>query len=145
MNLDGQDTSRIIKVGEEPAIPSSPKKSITLAKSATSKAEAKARAGRRFAAVNGFVDATMRTLSRSEINIWLLLWRDTKPEGLARTAQTDLASRAGMTTRTVERAIKGLQHRGLLTVVHRGGLRKGPSSYRVHPLTDDRPPPSRPP
>jgi hypothetical protein len=134
MSSDGHPASRIMKVGEEPPIQSSPTKSITSAEPATAKVKSKAKAGSRFAVINNFIDVTMKGLSRAEVAVWLLLFRDTKREGLARTAQTDLARRAGTTTRTVERAVKALERRGLLTVVHRGGLRKGPSSYRVHPL-----------
>jgi hypothetical protein len=36
---------------------------------------------------------------------------------------------------TVKRAMAGLRRRGLLTVIFRGSLRRGPSAYRVHPLT----------
>jgi len=52
-----------------------------------------------------------------------------------RTAQTDLARRAGVDVRTVRRAIGKLRDRGLLVVVNRGGLRRGVSTYRVRPLT----------
>jgi hypothetical protein len=87
--------------------------------------------GDRFGVLNAFVDFTMKELSRSEALVWLVLFRDTKRDGLARTSQADLARRAGMNDRTVRRAIDRLQERGLLDVVQRGGLRRGPSSYRV--------------
>lgn len=85
----------------------------------------------RFSCINALVDGSLRDLSRAEVTTWLILWRDTKPNGLARTSQTDLARRAGTDPRTVRRAIKKLVKGGLLTVVHRGGLRRGMSSYRV--------------
>jgi hypothetical protein len=88
----------------------------------------------RFQCINAFLDYTMRHLTGAERAVWLLLWRDTKPEGLAKTSQTSLAARAGMTDRAARKAVKGLACKGLLTVVHRGGLRQGPSVYRVHPL-----------
>jgi Mn-dependent DtxR family transcriptional regulator len=69
----------------------------------------------------------------------MLLYRDTKRNGLARTSQVDLARRAGTTPRTVERAVRSLACRGLLAVVNRGGLRKGPSIYRVHALAKEPP------
>lgn len=93
-------------------------------------------AGNRFATLNAFADATLRDLDRAEIAVWLLLFRDTKPEGLARTSQADLARRAGVTTRTVERSIRKLARAGLLTLVHRGGLSRGPSTYRIHPARE---------
>lgn len=89
----------------------------------------------RFALVNAFVDFTAGTLSRAELLVWLVLWRDTKPDGIARTGQADLARRAGVNVRTVKRAVATLNRRGLLVVVHRGSLRRGPSTYRVRPLT----------
>jgi DNA-binding transcriptional ArsR family regulator len=88
----------------------------------------------RFAVLNAFIDATLRTLSRAEAAVWLILYRDTKRDGLARTSQADLARRAGSDARTVRRALRKLQAAGLVAVVRRGGLRCGPSSYRIHPL-----------
>lgn len=88
--------------------------------------------GDRFAVFNTFADFTVRDLSRAEIAVWLLLWRDTR-EGTARTSQVDLARRAGMDPSTVKRAVKRLEKRGLLTVVFRGDLWQGPSRYAVHP------------
>ena len=66
-----------------------------------------------------------------------MLFRGTKPDGIARTGQVDIARRAGINERTVRRAIRRLEKRGLLVVVRRGGLSKGPSAYRVRPLADD--------
>jgi DNA-binding transcriptional ArsR family regulator len=85
----------------------------------------------RFAVLNGFVDAHMGTLPRAAALVWVCLWRDTKPDGLARTAVTDLARRVGGDRRTVLRALRLLTDRGLLDVVRRGGLRRGVSVYRV--------------
>jgi len=85
--------------------------------------------------LNHFVDFTLRDLDRAELAVWLILYRDTKADGLVRTAQTDLARRAGVDVRTVRRAIRKLVGRGLLVVVNRGGLRRGVSTYRVRPLT----------
>ena len=68
-----------------------------------------------------------------EIVTWLILYRDTR-DGKAKTSQADIARRAGISDRTVRRVIDALQRRGLLSVVRRGGLRQGPTTYRVHPL-----------
>jgi hypothetical protein len=92
------------------------------------------KAGQRFQTINSFADFTMASLGRAEIAVWLLLWRDTKPNGIARTSQLDLARRAGISERTVRRAVKTLRTVGLLTVVFQGGLQRGPSKYRVHGL-----------
>jgi hypothetical protein len=90
----------------------------------------------RFQCINAFLDVTMAGLDRAELAVWLLLWRDTKPDGLARTWQGDLARRAGCNPRTVRRALAALQRAGLVSVVRQGGLNRGavrlprPSSRR---------------
>lgn len=98
------------------------------------KTKAKRKSGDRFAVLNAFIDFTMNELDRAEMAVWFALYRDTKPDGLARTSQADLARRAGTTDRTVRRAIAGLKQRRLLKIVHRGGLQRGTSTYRVLPL-----------
>ena len=85
----------------------------------------------RFAVLNGFVDGVMSTLPRAAALTWVCLWRDTRPDGLARTAVTDLARRVGGDRRTVLRALRLLIDRRLVEVVRRGGLGRGLSTYRV--------------
>ena len=87
----------------------------------------------RFASINDFIDVTMRGLTRNESAVWLVLWRDTR-NGTARTGQTDIAKRAGISRRTVIRTISRLGTKGLLTIIHRGGLNSGVNVYRVQPL-----------
>jgi hypothetical protein len=84
----------------------------------------------RFADLNAFVDMSMAKLTRAEIAVWMVLYRDTR-DGTARTSQGDMARRAGVDDRTVRRAIEGLKKRGLVMVVCKGGLNRGPSRYRV--------------
>jgi DNA-binding MarR family transcriptional regulator len=86
-------------------------------------------AGERFRVLNDFVDCTMSKLSRSEIAVWLILYRDTRDDE-ARAAMTDLARRAGCTKRAAVNAVKRLEALGLLEVLHRGGWRRGMSIYR---------------
>ncbi|MBI2433928.1 MAG: GntR family transcriptional regulator, partial [Candidatus Hydrogenedentes bacterium] len=83
--------------------------------------------------LNAFVDHTLATLLPSDAAVWLVLYRDTT-NGIARTAQADIARRAGVSRRTVARALIRLGVLGLVQVVRRGGLNRGLSSYRVHPL-----------
>jgi Helix-turn-helix domain len=85
----------------------------------------------RFAVLNGFVDAELRKLTRAEMAVWLVLYRDTKPDGTARTGQTDLARRAGCNVRSVGRALDRLEQLGLVEVVRKGRLGAGVSWYRV--------------
>lgn len=98
--------------------------------------KAKGKAGGRFAVLNAFVDFTLADLGRAEIAVWLVLYRDCR-DGIARTGQTDLARRAGVSRRTVGRALRRLEKRGLVKIVHRGGLGRGLSRYRVRGLNGD--------
>jgi len=67
----------------------------------------------------------------------LILYRDTKPDGLATTSQDDIARRAGVSVRTVYTALRRLEHLGLLQVVYQGGLNRGVSVYRLRATGDD--------
>lgn len=89
-------------------------------------------AGNRFAVLNAFVDAAAGELPRSEILVWLVLYRDTR-NGIAATSQADIARRAKLSSRTVRYAISRLTHRGLVALVYRGGINRGTSKYRVAP------------
>jgi hypothetical protein len=111
-------------------LPAEPKRSN---KPKNSKRIPAAAAGR-FATLNQFLDFTLRELTAAEAAVWLLVFRDTKPNGLARVGQDDLSKRSGVSTRAVRSAIVALQERGLLVVVKRGRLQSGPSTYRVLPL-----------
>ncbi len=88
--------------------------------------------GNRFAVLNAFVDTAAGELTRSEILVWLVLYRDTR-NGIAQTSQADIARRANLSSRTVRYAIGRLTKRGLLALVYRGGINRGTSKYRVSP------------
>ena len=96
------------------------------------------KAGDRFAVLNAFLDFSAGQLGRAECLTWLSLWRDVKRDGVATTAQADIARRIGAHRGTVKRAITKLVAAGLLTVARRGSLRRGASAYRVHPLIPTR-------
>lgn len=82
--------------------------------------------------MNAFADFMLAGLSAAEVKTWLLLFRDTKAEtGLAKSGQAHLAERAGVSSRTVGRAVQALERKGLLKVMRRGRLGTGPSVYRV--------------
>ena len=93
----------------------------------------KRRSRLRFEILNAFVDGGMSDLSRAELAVWLILYRDTKKDGTARTSLDDLARRGGMDRQTASRAVGRLAHRKMLRVLRRGGLNVGPSVYRVFP------------
>src|SRR5262249_42752326 len=99
---------------------------------------ARARSGERFGLLNAFIDFTMADLKPSERAVWLVLFRDTKRDGTARTSERDIARRAGVSDRMVRYALKALERRGLVRIVRRGRLQTGPSSYRVFGLAEER-------
>jgi hypothetical protein len=98
--------------------------------------ENRGKAAGRFEVLNRFVDFTLADLRRNEITVWLILYRDSR-DGIAKTSQADIARRAGVSDRTVRRALTQLESRGLLKAVHRGGLNRGCSSYRVVALVNN--------
>lgn len=102
------------------------------------KAKGKRTNGLRFQSINAFIDASMAGLTLAERSVWLILWRDTKPNGLAETSQMDMGRRAGITDRAVRKALGGLVKRGLVSVVKRGSLQRGASVYRVWPVVRER-------
>jgi hypothetical protein len=127
---------RILRVGEEPP-PLHRVEPSERARPATTRAtrpKEKRSSQGRFLSINAFLVVTMARLGRAELAVWLLLWRDTKPDGLARTSQADLAKRAGCNPRTVRRALATLQQDGLVSIICQGGLNRGLSVYRVEPL-----------
>lgn len=87
----------------------------------------------RFEVLNTFVDGGMADLSRAELSVWLILFRDTKPDGTARASLDDLARRGGFDRRSASRAVGSLKNRRMLQIVKKGGLNQGPSTYRVFP------------
>ena len=87
----------------------------------------------RFGQLNAFLDSTAGTLERSELLVWLSLFRDVRDD-VARTGQAAIARRIGLSERTVRWAVSRLEKRGLLTAVRRGSLSTGPTSYRLHPI-----------
>ena len=93
------------------------------------------KAANRFSDLNNFVDCTMGSLTRNEMAVWFILYRDTR-NGIAATSQDDIARRAGVSDRTVRRIIKQLEERKLLKTVYQGGLQRGSSKYRVFPLAE---------
>jgi hypothetical protein len=87
----------------------------------------------RFAALNAFTDFALARLTGAEAKVWLILFRDTKGDGLARTGQADIARRAGLKPRMVRYVLASLKAKGMVDVVRRGRLNAGPSAYRVRP------------
>ena len=89
-----------------------------------------ARHPERFATLNAFVDGSMAGLPHLAKVCWFILFRDTR-NGVASTAMTDMARRAGCDKRSVIRAVKRLEEEGFVEVVRRGGKFRGVSVYRM--------------
>ena len=88
------------------------------------------RSEHRFEPLNAFVDQTMRLLTPSQIKIWFCLFRDSR-DGIATVAQSYIAERCGLKRPTVSTAIGELEGLGLVVTIHRGGINRGISKYRV--------------
>jgi hypothetical protein len=88
----------------------------------------------RFEILNEFVDRGMANLTPHQAVVWMVLYRDTKPDGIARTSIVDIARRGGIARRTVINSIACLRQLKMLRVVKRGGLNRGTSAYAVFPI-----------
>lgn len=86
----------------------------------------------RFHTMNDFCDYSARLVDTTAQAVWMILFRETKPNGIACVSHSQIAERIGSSRRTVVRATQHLEDAKLVTVVHRGGLTGGTSSYRVH-------------
>jgi hypothetical protein len=73
----------------------------------------------RFRILNDFVDLGLAQLSRSEIVIYLILFRDTKSNGLARTSLSELVRRGGMSIRQASRSLNALIQRGAVRLIQK--------------------------
>lgn len=84
----------------------------------------------RFKLLNEFVDQTMQQLTPRQVNVWLCLFRDSR-NGTATAAQSYIATRCGLQRPTVSTTIGELEELGLVVTIHRGGINRGLSRYRV--------------
>jgi DNA-binding IclR family transcriptional regulator len=82
--------------------------------------------------MNEFVDYSARLVDTTAQAVWLVLFREVKPNGLAKVSFGQIAELTGVCRRTAIRAIKHLQEAKLVTIEKRGRLNEGPSTYRVH-------------
>ncbi len=98
---------------------------------------ARKRTAGRFTEINGFVDFSMAKLKPAEVAVWLILWRDTKPDGFAQTGEADLARRSGYSVRMVKYAVTGLIEKGIVKLVRRGRIGAGASVYKVRGVNPD--------
>jgi hypothetical protein len=107
---------------------SPPRKPSTNGKAAKSKASSG-----RFQVLNTFCDESARLVSNAAVACWMILFRETKPDGLATVAYSQIAECLGIKRRAAMRLVQDLVDAGLVTVVKRGTM-KGhtPSTYKIH-------------
>ena len=86
--------------------------------------------------LNAFVDTGMVDLSRAELAVWLILYRDTKRDGTARASLDDLARRGGMDRQTASRAVGRLARRKMLQVIRPGRSEPGTVGLPRLPVSD---------
>lgn len=113
-----------------PMTPARPRGGHSNAEKAESK---KGRSAGRFGVLNRFADQGARLVDTTAQACWWILYRETKPDGLATISHQRIAECVGVDRKTVTRALGRLERARLLTVVRHGGWRRGPSTYRVHP------------
>jgi hypothetical protein len=119
-------------VGLPPLRPSSgPPPRTARAPAADPKTKGRRKAGDRFAVANAFADYGARLVDPTAQAVWWIIWRETKPDGLARISYGRLADCIGRNRRTTIRAVRRLAKAGLLIMVRRGGLAEGASIYRA--------------
>ena len=86
----------------------------------------------RFKTMNDFADLSARSVDTTAQAVWWILFRETKPNGHSCISHSQIAVRIGSCRRTVVRATQQLEAAKLISVVRRGGLNGGTSTYKVH-------------
>lgn len=88
------------------------------------------RALQRFELINVICDRGCRSLSERDFITLVQLWRNER-SGLVKCSQKLLATRMGVSTRTVQRAIRSLELKYWLRVVRAGNEGKGSNWYQL--------------
>lgn len=90
----------------------------------------------RFQTMNAFIDQSARLVDTTAQAVWFVLFRETRSNGVATVAHSQIAQMIGVSRRTVVRAIDALQSAGLVETVVQGGHANGrmPSTYRAFGL-----------
>jgi hypothetical protein len=89
----------------------------------------------RWHTLNAFVDGMMSQCTEAEVRVWLAIYREVKPGGLARIGMGQISKVAGIERRSVVRAMDALKRRGVVEVVTRGTINGTPNAYRLHTPT----------
>lgn len=89
----------------------------------------------RWTMLNAFIDHRQRQLTSSSVRVWLVLFRESKPDGLARVTIAQIAVSAGICTRSVDNGLRELRDKRFVVLVSRGNRNKGPNIYRLRPIS----------
>lgn len=124
-DLDRRQAERRANARQEPA---GGRRTVDKPRPATAPARSK---GDRWATFNAFVDGHLGAATSAEVRVWMVIYREVRPGGLAHVGMSDIARRAGLTRRGVVKAINGLKRRGMVELVTRGSVNGSPNAYRV--------------
>ena len=95
------------------------------------KQQRKDAARRRWALLNRFVDEGMASLERSDVAVWIVLFRHAGADGVTSVSKSRLASVTGQDPKTVTVALRRLAGAGWISRLRRGGPTDGCAVYRV--------------
>jgi hypothetical protein len=97
----------------------------------------------RFRILNAFVDrGTMASLGRTDIQVWMAMFRHAKPDRTVRISAGRLAGALDTRRDTIVRSLRRLRDEGLIVRIRRGGQDGTPTTYQIRPFKIDRSPPN---
>ena len=105
-----------------PITPPRPEPPSRVRRKEPTKGRQEAAAGR-FQVLNAFVDQWRRMVSPSALAVWLVLYRETKPDGLAQISHNQIADLIGLKRRATINATQELVEKGLVDIVKRGSAK----------------------
>lgn len=109
-----------------------PPRSAGSSKANRGNGKTKSTAGR-FQVLNQFVDQSARLVSYKSQSVWLVLFRETKPDGLATVSYSQIAEMMGAHRSTALRGLAELKKAGLAEVIKKGNSQENrPSTYRIY-------------
>ena len=87
---------------------------------------------RRFETINEFVDEQIQTMTRSEITVFLFLWRHADSSNQVQCSHGQIANAVGVSRRAAITAVQGLESRGVIRCIWRSGLnQERGNKYRI--------------
>lgn len=91
----------------------------------------KRKAGERFATLNAFTDATMRTLTPAQIAVWVILFRNERNGTTSRSVR-QIATDGGLSLSGAHQSLASLIEAGLVEILQRARHRDEATTYRIH-------------